>query len=83
MSRQVTEDDFRMPEFRGADPKDYEIRRGDGKVVRKDRWETSMRSVASAMGFYGREGYELEDVVEAVRKMAAINKTQENVESKD
>ena len=38
MTREVTEADFRMPEFKDAEPKDYEFR-ADGKIVRKDRWE--------------------------------------------
>ena len=38
MTRMVTEEDFRMPEFRGAKVEDYEFRK-DGKIVRKDRWE--------------------------------------------
>lgn len=41
----VTEQDFRLPEFRGADPADYE-RRPDGRIVRKDRWEVFARNVA-------------------------------------
>lgn len=66
--KKVTEQDFRLPEFRDADPEDYEFR-DDGKVVRKDRWKTGMHSVASAMGF-PRGGFEIDDVVEAVRQMA-------------
>ena len=36
MTRTVTEEDFRMPEFRGAKVEDYKFRK-DGKIVRKDR----------------------------------------------
>lgn len=36
--RKVTENDFRKPEFYGADPDDCEFD-DSGKVVRKDRWE--------------------------------------------
>lgn len=44
MNREVTIQDFIMPEFRGADPKDYEFR-DDGKIVRKDRWERGIYSI--------------------------------------
>lgn len=69
MSRVVTEEDFRMPEFRGKDPKDYEFR-ADGKVVRKDRWETAIRNIQSALGDPRRE-FEISDVVQAVKALVA------------
>jgi len=69
MTREVTEEDFRMPEFRGKYPKDYEFR-ADGKVVRKDRWETAIHSIRHALGDERRE-FEIEDIVGAVRAMAA------------
>ncbi|MEG0969430.1 MAG: hypothetical protein RSG92_29145, partial [Pseudomonas sp.] len=50
----VTERDFRMPEFRDAKPEDYEFR-GDGKIVRKDRWETGIYSIRYALGDRRRE----------------------------
>lgn len=65
----VTEEDFRMPEFRGKDPKDYEFRE-DGKVVRKDRWETGIRNIRSLLGDYRRE-FEISEIVEAVRALVA------------
>jgi hypothetical protein len=68
-ARAVTEMDFRMPEFRDAKTEDYEFR-DDGKIVRKDRWERGVRSVASAVGFTGRREWEIEDVVERVREIA-------------
>lgn len=68
----LCEDDFRMPEFRGAKLEDYE-RRDDGKIVRKDRWEKGMRRIAYALGFNGREGFEIEDVIEKVRQLASDN----------
>jgi len=67
MSRQVTERDFRMPEFLDADPKDYEFR-SDGKVVRKDRWENGIHSIRSALGDYRRE-FEIKDIVDAVHAL--------------
>lgn len=66
---EVTERDFRSPEFRDANVEDYEFR-GDGKLVRKDRWERAICSIRSMVGVSGRE-FEIPDVVEAVRKMAA------------
>ena len=65
--REVTAYDFIMPEFRGADPKDYEFR-ADGKIVRKDRWETAMRTITCIVGAGGHD-FELEDIVEAVRAL--------------
>lgn len=52
--RQVTERDFRLPEFADAKVEDYEFR-ADGKLVRKDRWEQGMLKVASALGFSVRD----------------------------
>lgn len=54
---EVTERDFRMPEFWDAKPEDYE-RREDGRIVRKDRWETTVRAIATAIGVGAREGFE-------------------------
>lgn len=67
--RQVTEEDFRMPEFRGKDPKDYEFRQ-DGKVVRKDRWENGIHSIRYALGDNRRE-FEVGDIVSAVHALVA------------
>jgi hypothetical protein len=67
--REVTERDLRMPEFRDAKVEDLEFRR-DGKIVRKDRWETGMHRIASALGFSSREGFEIDDVVAAVESRA-------------
>ena len=66
--RQVTEMDFRMPEFRDARVEDYEFR-ADGKLVRKDRWERAVASIRFLVGIDGRE-FEIEDIIGAVRKMA-------------
>jgi hypothetical protein len=71
MPRIVTEEDFRMPEFRRAKPEDYEFR-DDGKLVRKDRWEQGIHSIRSCLGMNGRE-FEISDVVDAVRKLAPVN----------
>jgi hypothetical protein len=68
MNRAVTERDFRKPEFRDADPKDYEFRE-DGAVVRKDRWQTAIHRIRSTVGPKGRE-FEIADVVKAVEKLA-------------
>lgn len=66
MSRQVTELDFRRPEFRDAKPEDYEFR-DDGVLVRKDRWETGIHQIKSAVGIRG--GFEVSEVVEAVERL--------------
>lgn len=44
LERKVTLEDFIMPEYRGKNPDDYEFR-GDGKIVRKDRWETGIHRI--------------------------------------
>lgn len=67
--RQVTERDFRMPEFRDADPDDYEFRE-DGKIVRKDRWEMGIRRIRTVLGDTRRE-FEIDDVIQAVKALVA------------
>lgn len=67
MSRPVTEEDFRKPEFRGAKPEDYELRE-DGAVVRKDRWQTAIHQIRGIVGPKGRE-FEIKDVIDAVEKI--------------
>ncbi len=69
MTRPVTERDLRMPEFRDADPADLEFR-GDGKVVRKDRWETGMRRIGTAVGMPFHGDVEINQVVDAVVELA-------------
>lgn len=69
MKRVVTEEDFRMPEFRGQDPNDYEFR-GDGKIVRKDRWENGIRSIRYALGDQ-RSEFEIDDMVKAISALVA------------
>lgn len=64
MSRQVLEDDFRLPEYRGKDPADYEFRK-DGVLVRKDRWEAAVRRIAEITGM-NTASFEIDDVVDAV-----------------
>lgn len=65
--REVTERDFRMPEYLDAKVDDYEWRE-DGKLVRKDRWITGMRQIVSAVRV--SRDYEISDVVSAVEKIA-------------
>jgi 5'-3' exonuclease len=67
MPREVTEKDFRLPEYRDAQPGDYEFR-PDGKLVRKDRWETGITSIVSALGLNVRE-FEIDDVVATVAQL--------------
>jgi hypothetical protein len=64
MTRAVTERDFRMREFADAKVEDYEFRE-DGKVMRKDRWETGIRKIASILKL-GRGDWEVSEVVQAV-----------------
>lgn len=71
MDREVIEQDFRRPEFRGAKPEDYEFR-DDGAIVRKDRWEQGMRRAASILGFSVRQGFEIEDVLRRLEYVADL-----------
>ncbi|MFK4135938.1 hypothetical protein ACI2KR_27190 [Pseudomonas luteola] len=66
--REVTELDFRMPDFRDAKVEDYEFN-GSGEVVRKDRWEKAIQSIRIAVGVDGRS-FHIADVVKAVTNMA-------------
>ena len=66
--REVTERDFRMPEFRDAKTEDYEFR-ADGKIVRKDRWETAVQRIREIVGIHARE-FEISEVIDAVRAIA-------------
>lgn len=66
MSRTVTENDFRMPEFKDAKVEDYEFR-SDGKLVRKDRWERGMRDIAALLHI--SRNFEIDDVVSQVNEL--------------
>lgn len=72
--REVTERDFRMPEFRDAKVEDYEFRK-DGALVRKDRWERAVHSIASTLGMESRSGFEIADVVARVQELAKAVQT--------
>ena len=52
LERKVTLEDFIMPEYRGKNPDDYEFR-GDGKIVRKDRWETGIHRIHTIQDRHG------------------------------
>lgn len=65
--REVTEKDFRRPEFRDADPADYEFR-DDGAIVRKDRWERGIYSIVSIVGASRRQ-FEIDEIVAEVQRM--------------
>lgn len=73
MNREVTELDLRAPEFQHPDlkPSMFEFR-DDGKIVRKDRWETGMHRIASALGFCPRKGFEIPDVIAKVKELVEI-----------
>ena len=64
----MTEQDFRQPQFQNQQPEDFEFR-ADGAIVRKDRWERAVHSMRHLVGIGSRE-FEIEDIVEAVRKLA-------------
>lgn len=64
--RQVTERDLRMPEFRDAKLEELEFRE-DGTLVRKDRWETTVRDIVSFLG-WSRRDFELPEVVAEIER---------------
>lgn len=68
-NKQVTEIDLRMPQFRDAKLEDLEFD-GSGDVVRKDRFEKSMRKISGMLhgvnGLSSRSGWTCEQVVEAL-----------------
>ena len=72
MSKPVTEYDLRQKEFQHPDikPDQYEFR-GDGALVRKDRWETGIRNIASIFGLQ-RESWEVEEIVQLVRSKLRV-----------
>lgn len=78
MVRQVTERDFRKPEFLDAKVEDYEFR-GDGQVVRKDRWQTGIHTIKDLVGI-GHRDFEIQEVVSAVEELVKNNKWEDDVE---
>lgn len=64
MSREVKERDIRMPEFKDAKLEDLEFR-DDGAIVRKDRWERTVRNIACTL-IGSRSKFECEDIERAV-----------------
>ena len=79
--QRVTERDLRMPEFRDANVEDLEFR-ADGKIVRKDRWETAIHSIRYALGDRRRE-FEVGDIVQAVEALAATVEPQDEPDDDD
>lgn len=67
---QVTEQDIRLPQFRDAKVEDLEFD-ASGEVVRKDRFEKSMRTISSMLhgvnGLSPSKGWTCEQVVDAVK----------------
>ncbi len=79
--RVVTERDIRMPEFRDAKLEDLEFR-SDGKVVRKDRWETGIHRIRDALGDCRRE-FEIDDIVQAVEALVETVPPQPDEDEED
>lgn len=79
MTKQVTEADFRLPEFRDAKVEDYEFR-ADGKLVRKDRWEMGIRRIVGLLDMDIRE-FEIDDIVnEVMYRVNALELCEEHKE---
>lgn len=75
----VREQDLRHPDFARGEPDDYEFR-DDGKIVRKDRWEMGIRSIASALRMHS---WEISEVVEAVEALVEKAKEKANDEESE
>jgi hypothetical protein len=64
--------DFIIPEFRGKNLEDYEVRE-DGAVVRKDRWQNGIRRIRNmlieAKLLPDSVEFEIIDVINAVDKL--------------
>lgn len=71
MSRDVTENDLRAPQFKGMKVEDLEFR-DDGAIVRKDRWETTVRRIAGKV-IGSRSQFECDQVADAVEKLADVD----------
>jgi hypothetical protein len=69
MTRCVTEEDLRAPEYREGKAEDYE-RRSDGKIVRKDRFVRGMQDLAAIL--VGTRDYEIADVIAAARALQGV-----------
>ena len=68
--REVTERDLRDPKYGLGEPHEFEFR-DDGAIVRKDRWERAIRSIAYLVGALDRREFEIADVVKRVEDMAS------------
>ena len=80
LERKVTLEDFIMPEYRGKNPDDYEFR-GDGKIVRKDRWETGIHRIHTLLVdveiMPDSPEFEIGEVVKTVERLIEHCKTME------
>lgn len=63
--REVTENDFRLDEYKNAKIEDYEFRQ-DGQLVRKDRWEQGFRAIATQASL---RSFEIHEVLLAVKRL--------------
>lgn len=79
--REVTERDFRRPEFMDAKPADYEFR-ADGKIVRKDRWEQAVQKIRSRLGDNRRE-FEIQEIISAVDALVDSIPDRDDVDERD
>lgn len=61
--RTATMEDFIKPEFVGKRPLDYEVLES-GEVVRKDRWEVAVKTIAEYLG--EDERFDIDEVVSRV-----------------
>lgn len=76
-NKEVTENDFRIEEFKDKKTEDYEFR-DDGKIVKKSRWKDGIISIACILGC--SRSFEIDDIVNNIQKMYNI---QEKLDTED
>ena len=64
------ERDLRAADYRDGKPDEYEFR-SDGKIVRKDRFQSGMRDIAAIVFGCGYD-YEIADVVKAIHRLQGV-----------
>jgi hypothetical protein len=77
-TREVTEQDFRKEEYLNAKPEDYEFRE-DGALVRKDRFEVGIKTIAVRLGF---RDFEISEILEKIDELITIKNQIEHIADK-
>ena len=78
-NKKVTENDFRLPQYKDANPDDYEFLI-DGTIARKDRYYTALNTIRHLVGISSRS-YEIEDIIKAVETLSHYQHGWETISS--